>query len=152
MECWCWEVMVDTLIEKLHRAVLAWISIIAHHNKDTKPGEKLISVFDVVKEHWATYGRNFFSRYDYEECESEGANKMIEYLRECLSKSKPGDKYGSYVLQFADDFTYTDPVDRSVVSKQGVRFVFTDGSRIIYRLSAQRFFNFFFFIFFFIKN
>ncbi|KAF1879307.1 hypothetical protein Lal_00047981 [Lupinus albus] len=117
-------------------AVLAWLSIIAYRNKDTKPGEKLISVSDVVKEHWATYGRNFFSRYDYEECESEGANKMIEYLRERVSKSKAGDKYGSYVLQFADDFTYTDPVDGSVVSKQGVRFVFTDGSRIIYRLSG----------------
>ncbi|KAJ1402534.1 Alpha-D-phosphohexomutase, C-terminal [Sesbania bispinosa] len=117
-------------------AVLAWLSIIAQRNKDKKPGEKLISVSDVVKEHWATYGRNFFSRYDYEECESEGANKMIAYLRECLSKSKPGDKYGNYVLQFADDFTYTDPVDGSVVSKQGVRFVFTDGSRIIYRLSG----------------
>ncbi|CAL0300732.1 unnamed protein product [Lupinus luteus] len=117
-------------------AVLAWLSIIAYRNKDTKPGEKLISVSDVVKEHWATYGRNFFSRYDYEECESEGANKLIEYLRESVSKSKAGDKYGSYVLQFADDFTYTDPVDGSVVSKQGVRFVFTDGSRIIYRLSG----------------
>ncbi|KAG4998295.1 Phosphoglucomutase, chloroplastic [Glycine max] len=117
-------------------AVLAWLSIIAHRNKDKNPGEKLISVSDVVMEHWATYGRNFFSRYDYEECESEGANKMIEYLRDILSKSKPGDQYGSYVLQFADDFTYTDPVDGSVVSKQGVRFVFTDGSRIIYRLSG----------------
>jgi len=49
-----------------YRAVLAWLSIIAHRNKDKKPGEKLISVSDVVKEHWATYGRNFFSRYDYE--------------------------------------------------------------------------------------
>ncbi|KAK7280026.1 hypothetical protein RJT34_25088 [Clitoria ternatea] len=117
-------------------AVLAWLSIIAHRNKDKNPGEKLISVSDVVKEHWATYGRNFFSRYDYEECESEGANKMIEYLRETVAKSKPGDKYGNYVLQFADDFKYTDPVDGSVVSKQGVRFVFTDGSRIIYRLSG----------------
>ncbi|RYQ93981.1 hypothetical protein Ahy_B09g100192 isoform B [Arachis hypogaea] len=117
-------------------AVLAWLSIIAHRNKDKKAGEKLISVADVVKEHWATYGRNFFSRYDYEECESEGANKMVAYLRETASKSKTGDKYGSYVLQFADDFTYTDPVDGSVVSKQGVRFVFTDGSRIIYRLSG----------------
>ncbi|XP_057733001.1 phosphoglucomutase, chloroplastic [Arachis stenosperma] len=117
-------------------AVLAWLSIIAHRNKDKKAGEKLTSVADVVKEHWATYGRNFFSRYDYEECESEGANKMVAYLRETASKSKTGDKYGSYVLQFADDFTYTDPVDGSVVSKQGVRFVFTDGSRIIYRLSG----------------
>ncbi|KAK4280432.1 hypothetical protein QN277_012057 [Acacia crassicarpa] len=117
-------------------AVLAWLSIIAYRNKDKKAGDKLISVSDVVKEYWATYGRNFFSRYDYEECESEAANKMIEYLRESISKSKPGDKYGSYVLEFADDFTYTDPVDGSVVSKQGVRFVFTDGSRIIYRLSG----------------
>ncbi|KAJ7970043.1 phosphoglucomutase [Quillaja saponaria] len=117
-------------------AVLAWLSILAHRNKDKKAGEKLISVSDVTKEHWATYGRNFFSRYDYEECESERANRMIGYLREAISKSKPGDKYGSYVLQFADDFTYTDPVDGSVASKQGVRFVFTDGSRIIYRLSG----------------
>ncbi|KAH9678035.1 phosphoglucomutase [Citrus sinensis] len=90
-------------------AVLAWLSIVAHRNKDKKPGEKLISVSDVVKAHWATYGRNFFSRYDYEECESEGANKMIGYLRDLVSKSKAGDKYGNYVLQFADDFAYTDP-------------------------------------------
>ncbi|KAM2281558.1 hypothetical protein ACFX1S_042142 [Malus domestica] len=117
-------------------AVLAWLSIIAYRNKDKKPGEKLVSVADVVKKHWATYGRNFFSRYDYEECESAGANKMIDYLRELISSSKTSDKYGNYILQFADDFTYTDPVDGSVASKQGVRFVFTDGSRIIYRLSG----------------
>lgn len=117
-------------------AVLAWLSIIAHRNKDKKPGEKLVSVSDIVNAHWAAYGRNFFSRYDYEECESEGANKMIGYLRDLVSKSTAGDKYGSYVLQFADDFAYTDPVDGSVASKQGVRFVFTDGSRIIFRLSG----------------
>lgn len=50
----------------IDRAVLAWLSIIADRNKDKKPGEKLVSVADIVKEHWATYGRNFFSRYDYE--------------------------------------------------------------------------------------
>nr|GMD52026.1 phosphoglucomutase, chloroplastic [Ipomoea batatas] len=122
-------------------AVLAWLSIIAYRNKDKKPGEALVSVGDVVKQHWATYGRNFFSRYDYEasilyECESEGANKMVAYLRELISTSKAGDKYGSYILKFADDFSYVDPVDGSVASKQGVRFVFTDGSRIIFRLSG----------------
>ncbi|KAM7272644.1 hypothetical protein ACFE04_027307 [Oxalis oulophora] len=117
-------------------AVLAWLSIIAHRNKGNKPGQKLVSVADVAKEHWATYGRNFFSRYDYEECASEGANKMVDYLRDMASKSKTGDKYGSYVLQCADDFSYTDPVDGSVAAKQGVRFVFTDGSRIIFRLSG----------------
>ncbi|XP_010255608.1 PREDICTED: phosphoglucomutase, chloroplastic-like isoform X2 [Nelumbo nucifera] len=117
-------------------AILAWLSILAYRNKDKKVGEKLVSVSDIVKEHWATYGRNFFSRYDYEECESEGANKMIEYLRDLVSRSKAGEKYGSYILQFADDFEYTDPVDGSIVTKQGIRFVFTDGSRIIFRLSG----------------
>ena len=48
------------------RAVLAWLSIVAYRNKDRKPGQKLVSVADIVTEHWATYGRNFFSRYDYE--------------------------------------------------------------------------------------
>lgn len=117
-------------------AVLAWLSIIAYRNKEKKVGEKLVSVSDLVMEHWATYGRNFFSRYDYEECESEGATKMMEYLRDLASKSKEGDGYGDYVLQFADDFSYKDPVDGSVVTKQGVRFVFSDGSRIIFRLSG----------------
>lgn len=103
--------------------MLAWLSILAHRNKDKKSGEKLVSVADVVKEYWATYGRNFFSRYDYEvrlclifviglriiyfigpqvffvscgnqECESEGANKMMEYLRDIVSKSKGGENYG----------------------------------------------------------
>ncbi|XP_020089493.1 phosphoglucomutase, chloroplastic [Ananas comosus] len=117
-------------------AVLAWLSIIAYRNKDKKVGEKLVSVADIAKEHWATYGRNFFSRYDYEECESAGANQMMEHLRDLISKSKPGDKHGNYTLKFADDFSYTDPVDGSVAAKQGLRFVFTDGSRIIYRLSG----------------
>lgn len=117
-------------------AVLAWLSIIAYKNKDKKVGEKLVSVADIAKEHWATYGRNFFSRYDYEECELEGANKMVEHLRGLISNIKAGEEYGNYTIQFADDFAYTDPVDGSVVFKQGVRFVFTDGSRIIFRLSG----------------
>ncbi|KAI4323483.1 hypothetical protein L6164_023082 [Bauhinia variegata] len=117
-------------------AVLAWLSILAQANEGKKPGEKMISVFDIVKKHWETYGRNFFSRYGYEEYESEGANKMVEYLQAFFSKRKPGDKFGSYSIQFADDFTYTGPEDGSMVSKQGVWFVFTDGSRIIFHLSG----------------
>lgn len=61
---------------------------------------------------------------------------MVEHLRDLVSRSKAGDKYGNYVLHLADDFNYTDPVDGSVASKQGVRFIFTDGSRIIFRLSG----------------
>ncbi|PKA53977.1 Phosphoglucomutase, chloroplastic [Apostasia shenzhenica] len=117
-------------------AVLAWLSIIAFQNKDKKIGDKLISVADIARDHWATYGRNFFSRYDYEECESHGATKFIEHLRDLVSQAKSGQNYGNYTLQFADDFSYTDPVDDSVASKQGIRFVFTDGSRIIFRLSG----------------
>lgn len=117
-------------------AVLAWLSILAHRNRDVPAGGKLVSVADVVTEHWATYGRNFFSRYDYEECASEGANAMVEHLRAIIAAAKPGDKYGAYELALADDFCYTDPVDGSVADKQGIRFIFTDGSRIIFRLSG----------------
>eukprot|EP00475_Leptophrys_vorax_P039447 TRINITY_DN7130_c0_g2_i2.p1 TRINITY_DN7130_c0_g2~~TRINITY_DN7130_c0_g2_i2.p1 ORF type:complete len:577 (-),score=45.97 TRINITY_DN7130_c0_g2_i2:286-2016(-) len=117
-------------------AVLAWLSILAWRNKDVPVGGKLVSVGDVAREHWATYGRNFFSRYDYEECASEGANAMVAHLRDVISKAKKGDKYGAYELAFADDFEYVDPVDGSVASKQGIRFVFSDGSRIIFRLSG----------------
>lgn len=117
-------------------AVLAWLSILAHKNKNVPADATLVSVADVVKSHWEIYGRNFFVRYDYENCESEGANKMVAHLRELLSKAKEGDKYGDYTLKLADDFTYTDPVDGSVAAKQGIRFVFTDGSRIIFRLSG----------------
>ena len=59
-------VYVTKVLFEQHRAVLAWLSILAHRNKDKKIGEGLFSVADVAKEHWATYGRNFFLRYDYE--------------------------------------------------------------------------------------
>jgi phosphoglucomutase len=117
-------------------AVLAWLSILAFRNKDVPVGGKKVSVEQVVKEHWAEYGRNFFSRYDYEECSSDDANKMVAHLRSVIAGAKKGDKFGAYTLDFADDFEYTDPIDGSVASKQGLRFVFTDGSRIIFRLSG----------------
>jgi phosphoglucomutase len=117
-------------------AVLAWLSILAHKNKDSQEGQKLVGVEDMAKEHWATYGRNFFSRYDYEGCESDAANKMVEHLRGILAKSGKGTKFGDYTLEVADEFEYKDPIDGSVASKQGVRFIFDDGSRIIFRLSG----------------
>jgi phosphoglucomutase len=62
---------------------------------------------------------------------------MVEHLRGIISSSKPGTTYGNYTLHLADDFMYTDPVDGSVATKQGIRFIFTDGSRIIFRLSVS---------------
>jgi len=117
-------------------AVLAWLSILADRNKDVPVGGDKVSVEQITKEHWATYGRNFFSRYDYEGCESAPCEAMVEHLRVLAAAAKKGDMYGTYELDFADDFEYTDPIDGAVASKQGVRFCFTDGSRFIFRLSG----------------
>eukprot|EP00894_Picocystis_sp_ML_P002841 jgi/Pico_ML_1/53358/g3919.t1 len=117
-------------------AVLAWLSILAHKNKDVPVGGKLVSVEDVAMEHWKEFGRNFFSRYDYENCDSGDANKMMDHIRGIIANSSKGTTFGEFELDFADDFEYTDPVDGSVAKKQGLRFVFTDGSRIIFRLSG----------------
>jgi phosphoglucomutase len=107
-------------------AVLFWLNILAVKGQ---------SVEAIVKEHWATYGRNFYSRHDYEAVASDPANQMMENLRSALS-SMPGQTFDSYEVAYADDFSYTDPVDGSVATKQGIRIGFTDGSRIIFRLSG----------------
>jgi phosphoglucomutase len=117
-------------------AVLAWLSILAYRNKDVPVGGQKVSVAQICQEHWAEFGRNFFSRYDYEECSSDDAAKMVDHIRATIASAKKGDAFGAYTLDFADDFQYTDPIDGSVATKQGLRFVFTDGSRIIFRLSG----------------
>ena len=76
------------------------------------------------------------SRYDYEGVDSKAAQQLVEHLRGLIASSGPGTKFGAYELATADDFRYTDPVDGSVAERQGCRFVFTDGSRIIFRLSG----------------
>jgi phosphoglucomutase len=117
-------------------AVLAWLSMLAYYNKDVPVGGKKVSVEDISVNHWRKYGRNFFSRYDYEGVESEKADAMVAYLTDLQSKLKPGDKIGDYEVAVADNFEYTDPINGDVAKKQGLRFVFTDGSRIIFRLSG----------------
>jgi len=117
-------------------AVLAWLSILAFKNKDAAPGSKLFGVKDVAMEHWGKFGRNFFSRYDYEEVDSAAAATVMDQVRKVIQASPKGTKLGSFTVEKADDFEYTDPIDGSVASKQGLRFVFSDGSRIIFRLSG----------------
>lgn len=107
-------------------AVLFWLNILAVRGQ---------SVEDIVREHWQTYGRNYYSRHDYESIPSENANTLIEGVRAQL-ESLPGQTLGKYEVQYADDFSYTDPVDGSTSNKQGVRIGFTDGSRIVFRLSG----------------
>jgi phosphoglucomutase len=117
-------------------AVLAWLSILAAKNKDVPVGGKLVTVADIAAEFWEEYGRNFFSRYDYEEVDSGKAKAVMDQVRSVIDASPPGTKFGPFTLALADDFAYTDPIDGSVAKGQGLRFVFDDGSRIIFRLSG----------------
>lgn len=107
-------------------AVLFWLNILAVRQQ---------SVEQIVREHWQTYGRNYYSRHDYEGVESDRANKLMENLRATAPQLK-GKQFGRYEVEYGDDFSYTDPVDGSVSQKQGVRVGFTDGSRIVFRLSG----------------
>jgi phosphoglucomutase len=89
----------------------------------------------IVREHWSTYGRNYYCRHDYEAVDSDRANTMVEELRSALP-NLPGQRFGNYEVSYADDFSYTDPVDGSVSNRQGIRIGFSDGSRIVFRLSG----------------
>ncbi|GMT02332.1 hypothetical protein PENTCL1PPCAC_24506, partial [Pristionchus entomophagus] len=110
--------------------LLAWLQILTVKRK---------SVEDIVKEHWAEYGRNVFTRYDYENVDSGGANLLMTFLEESMNASK-GKKLSvngvTYKVALTDNFEYTDPVDGSVAKKQGLRVMFEDGSRLVFRLSG----------------
>ena len=82
-----------------------------------------------------TYGRNYYSRHDYEEVDADAANGLMDHLRAQLA-TLPGTQLPAGTVQAADDFAYTDPVDGSVSKNQGIRILFTDGSRIVFRLSG----------------
>ena len=125
-------------------AVLAWLSILAHHNRETPIGQ-LVGVGDIVREHWAHFGRNYYSRYDYETVDAAAAARMLERLRglsDMFARAGHGPSAplplgaSGYALVTADEFEYLDPVDGSVSSHQGVRLLFADGSRIVFRLSG----------------
>lgn len=103
-------------------AVLMWLNILARRKE---------SVHDIVTRHWRDYGRNFYTRHDYEEVELDAAQKLIRDLRDSLPKLV--DQHG---ISKADDFAYDDPVDGSSTKNQGIRLIFGNGSRIVYRLSG----------------
>ncbi|MDM8569558.1 alpha-D-glucose phosphate-specific phosphoglucomutase, partial [Thiotrichales bacterium HSG1] len=107
-------------------AVLFWLNILAVRKQ---------SVEDIMREHWAKYGRNVYSRHDYEEVDSKSANALMENLYHTFGHLK-GKKFDKYVVKYCDDFSYIDPVDHSVSQNQGMRIGFQDGSRIVFRLSG----------------
>ncbi|MDO8066659.1 alpha-D-glucose phosphate-specific phosphoglucomutase [Janthinobacterium sp. SUN206] len=107
-------------------AVLFWLNLLA---------EKKQSVEEIVRAHWATHGRNYYSRHDYEDIDSAGAAQLMQAVRGQLA-ALPGQALGGYTVALADDFSYTDPVDGSVATQQGIRIIMTDGARIVLRLSG----------------
>lgn len=107
-------------------AVLFWLNIVAATGK---------TVNQLVSEHWARFGRNYYSRHDYEAVDAAAADAMMNALRDKLPALE-GQALGEYRVSVADDFVYTDPVDHSVATKQGARIIMDDGSRIVFRLSG----------------
>mmetsp|Transcript_16909 Transcript_16909/g.25380 ORF Transcript_16909/g.25380 Transcript_16909/m.25380 type:complete len:1059 (+) Transcript_16909:81-3257(+) len=114
-------------------AVLAWLSILASENTDSS--KPLVTVEDIVTKHWGKYGRNYYCRWDFEGVTSAGGNAMMDKMRG-ETEANTGKVVGKYTIATADDFTYVDPVDGSVAKKQGIRFLMSGGSRIIFRLSG----------------
>ncbi|PPD18200.1 MAG: alpha-D-glucose phosphate-specific phosphoglucomutase [Methylotenera sp.] len=107
-------------------AVLCWLNIIAI---------KKASVEAIVKAHWAEYGRNVYSRHDYEAIPTEAANAVMAHVKSQFL-TLPKQVFGRYTVNTCDDFSYTDPIDGSISTAQGVRILFKCGSRIVFRLSG----------------
>ncbi|MDD5036904.1 MAG: alpha-D-glucose phosphate-specific phosphoglucomutase [Methylococcaceae bacterium] len=107
-------------------AVLFWLNLIA---------VKKQPVAEIVREHWRRFGRDYYSRHDYEDVDSSAAEGIMTHLRGQLA-DLPGKRFGSYKVAFADDFRYEDPIDGSISEKQGVRIGFDNGSRMVFRLSG----------------
>jgi phosphoglucomutase len=107
-------------------AVLLWLNILAVRGQ---------SVATILQDHWARFGRNYYSRHDFEAIATDKADAMVAALRASLP-GLVGKAVEGMTVSAADDFAYTDPVDGSVATRQGVRVMFTDGSRIVWRLSG----------------
>ncbi len=106
--------------------MLFWLNIVAARKESVKT---------IVEKHWKEYGRNYYSRHDYEEVETDKANALVDELRGKLAKL-PGQTFQKLKIVAADDFAYHDPVDGSVSKNQGVRVLFEGGSRVVFRLSG----------------
>jgi phosphoglucomutase len=107
-------------------AVLAWLNLLAVRGAP---------VADIVRAHWAQFGRNYYSRHDYEGVDQAAAEELVARLRERLP-ALAGQRLAGRDVAYADDFSYTDPVDGSTSRNQGIRIGFEDGARVVFRLSG----------------
>ena len=119
----------------------AWLNILAYANKQSP--NKLVGINDLLHKHYVEYGRSFFSRYDYEEVPSEGAAKLVDAINahvkngSLANTTHTSQSTGqSFTVSDVVNFDYTDPVDGSVSKNQGQIISFTDGSRVVFRLSG----------------
>jgi phosphoglucomutase len=110
-------------------AVLSWLQILADKNQD--PHAPLVRVEDIVRNHWAEYGRNYYQRYDYENLETEAAKKVFALIESQFAQFE-SEQAGNTSI----NFSYTDPVDNSVSKNQGYIFRYADGSRFVFRMSG----------------
>jgi phosphoglucomutase len=107
-------------------AVLLWLNILAVRRR---------TVEELLREHWRKYGRHYYSRHDYEGLDGSVAEGIMAELRRELPLLE-GRRFGSLEVSLCDDFAYVDPVDRSLAEHQGIRVVFSEDARIVYRLSG----------------
>jgi len=107
-------------------AVLLWLNILAARNQP---------IGEIVRQHWRELGRDYYTRHDYEDIDTATADALMTDLRAALP-TLPGTRFGEAEVETADDFEYHDPIDGSISKRQGIRISFTDGSRVVYRLSG----------------
>ncbi|PPQ76249.1 hypothetical protein CVT26_008284 [Gymnopilus dilepis] len=122
-------------------AIIAWLNILAAANRDSP--NKLVGINDLLTEFYSIYGRSFFSRYDYEEVSSDGANALVAHLNEAIKTGSLDNTVHTsaststkYTISGLYNFEYKDPIDHSVSKNQGQVITFTDGSRVVFRLSG----------------
>lgn len=121
-------------------AIVAWLNILAAAN--LKSPHELVGINDILLDHYKKYGRSFFSRYDYEEVDSDAAGKLVAALNEhianetLIGKSFSASTGETFTVHETLNFDYTDPIDHSVSKNQGQIVRFSDGSRVVFRLSG----------------
>lgn len=107
-------------------AVLFWLNILAVRQQ---------SVADILRQHWAEFGRHFYTRHDYANIDKKQADILMQGLKDQFARL-PLHRWGDFEIQHCDDFSYTDPIDHSISREQGIRLLFSNGARIIYRQSG----------------
>ena len=128
-------------VHRTDHPLIAWLNILAAANRNSP--NKLIGINDLLQEFYSIYGRSFFSRYDYEEVSSEGANALVAHLNNALSSGlldktihTSSSTKNKFTVSGLSNFEYKDPIDQSISKNQGHVITFDDGSRVVFRLSG----------------